>query len=164
MIRQLLRPQTLACALVAVGALAMGAAWKAQDRASDLLAEARAINEATVPESETDAPSPEVNREIINNLDRAVVVRAEIDRSLQEILELVRGVDQRQRSSRELLAQASDDLSGITLLLDHAVAEASGSSTGLRRTTGDLKVSRRLARLIAEELEELDRKLGPTLP
>lgn len=163
-IRPFLQPQLLAGALLVGAVLGMGAAWKMQDRAADLLADAKRINEATVPEAETDPPSSDVNREIIDNLDRAVVVRAAIDESLQQILEVVAGVSERQALSEAMVADARADLSDITSLLGRAVTAAEGSGARLRRTSGDIAVSRRLARLIAEELEELDRKMGPPLP
>lgn len=164
MIRRLLRPHTLVIVFLTLAAVALSAAWKVQHDAADLLAEARAINAATVPESDTAAPSADVNREIIDNLDRAVVVRATIDSSLRQILDVVRGVGERQSQSRALLSDAAASLDAITAHLGDGVGAAEGSSSGLTRTTRSLRVSFRLARAIAEELEELDRKLGPTTP
>lgn len=164
MIRRLLRPHTLVIVLLAVAASALGAAWKVQHEAADLLAEARAINAATVPETDTAPPSADLNREIIDNLDRAVGVRANIDSSLKQILDLVRGVGERQDESRALLSDAAATVDAITAHLGAGVTAAQGSSSGLTRTTRSLRVSLRLARAIAEELEELDRKLGPTTP
>jgi hypothetical protein len=128
------------------------------------LADAKRIQAANVPESEPDNPSPETNRRIIANLDRAVRVRSVIDTTLRDLLDIFDQFAASQERADEVSRSAQRDLRLIAGYLSRAVASSRSARTGLASTTGDLRTARELAWKIAEELEELDRKLGPRTP
>jgi hypothetical protein len=163
-LRALLGPGFLTAVLLSVAIAGMGVAWKTQADAAQALADAKRIQEENVPESEPDNPSPETNRRIIANLDRAVRVRSVIDRTLRDLLEVFDRFAVNQERADEVTGSAERDLRLIAEYLSRAVASSRSARRGLESTTGDLGVARGLAWKIAEELEELDRKLGPRTP
>jgi hypothetical protein len=163
-LRVLLDPGVLTAVLLCVAVFGMGIAWKTQADAAQGLADAKRIQEENVPEAEPDQPSPETNRKIIANLDRAVQVRRVIDEALRDLLDIFDRFAASQERAGEVSSAAERDLSLIVDYLARAVASSRSARTGLESTTDDLRVSRELAWKIAEELEELDHKLGPRTP
>jgi hypothetical protein len=154
----------LTAILLGVAIAGMGVAWKTQADAAQGLADAKRIQAENVPESEPDNPSPETNRRIIANLDRAVRVRSVIDTTLRDLLDVFDRFATSQERADDVSRSAQRDLRSIVEYLSRAVASSRSARNGLESTTGDLRVARGLAWKIAEELEELDRKLGPRTP
>jgi hypothetical protein len=154
----------LTAIFLCVAIAGMGVAWKTQADAAQGLADAKRIQTENVPESEPDNPSPETNRRIIANLDRAVRVRSVIDRTLRKLLDVFDQFAVSQERADSVSRAAQRDLRLIVKYLSRAVASSRSARRGLSSTTRDLHGARSLAWRIAEELEELDRKLGPSTP
>lgn len=136
-------------------------AWAFQASAAADFGEARVLQGRDIASSGVEPPSPEQNREIIANLDRGISVRRQIDTQLQSIEASVAALSEQQTLAGEVTNRALEEVRLIARSLGGANEAASSAVGRLGSLRQQLKTSVRLARLIAEELEELDRKMGP---
>jgi hypothetical protein len=153
---------------VSVGLLAGGTfltlvAWRVQESAHSDLSRARSIQGREVPDSASKPPDLEQYRAVLDTLGRSIRIRTEIDGRLEKVESIVRALDSRRRDSEQIANAGRAQLTAIAGLLGGASGGAQRSVRGLRGLGDGIAASARLSRLIAEELEELDRNLGPTL-
>jgi hypothetical protein len=159
-----MKPGPVALVLLAVATFAVGSAWQLQATAAHDLARARYLQSVEVPDPGGDPPQPEENRRILDSLQDSIEIRREIEVTLQRVEGAVRSLSTSQAASEQTSERAERELGHIAAALGGAV-DASGASLQRLGTLRDrLDASARLARLIAEELEELDHRLGPTVP
>jgi hypothetical protein len=152
------------CILLGGAAFAFGTAWRIQAVAAERLELTKAIQDRTIPEVETDHPSPEVNRKILQNLAKAKGVRAAIDQTLREITASVETLRDRQGDSRRTIERSRARLLRLVRALGTATRPARSSAAGLDASVGTLHGSARLGAEILQELKELDEKLGGRVP
>jgi len=160
------RPRVVAW--VTVGLLAGAAflsviAWRVQASAHADLSKARRIQEKEVPDSESKPPDLKQYKAVLDTLKRSIGIRKEIDGRLGQVESIVRSLDSRRKDSEEIAGASREQLGAIARTLGGASGAARRSVKELRGLGDGIGVSARLGRLIAEELEELDQKLGPTL-
>lgn len=148
-------------ALLAVAVLAATVAWRLQASAAQTLAQARAAGARTVPDAGGGPPDVADYERILATLEASVAVRREIDDRLGEVERVVGALRGRQRAAAGAAEATSSDLARIARALGGARTSARASVGGLRRLGRSLTETVRLAWLIARELEELDRSLGP---
>jgi len=154
-------PNVLAIGLLAGAVVFGGLAWYVQADAAATFEEAIRIQNQEVPESDAAPPAVEDNQAIIETVERSIVIRKRVDGLLGEVEELIDSLKQRQVEAVAITARARRELSMIALSLDSSATSAQASSGKLVSLRGHLATSARLAALIAQELEELDRSLGP---
>ncbi|MGH2755511.1 MAG: hypothetical protein ACRDLB_13920 [Actinomycetota bacterium] len=156
-------PNIITSGLLAGAVVFAGLAWSIQADAASTSREAIRVQNEEVPES--DAPPPDVDeyQAILDTLDRSIAIRKRVDGLLVEVEELVGSLRRRQVEAASIAESAQQELRMIAADLYSSVTSARASSRKLNSLEGDLAVSARLAALIAEELEELDRSLGPSL-
>ena len=150
---------TLVCLAVAASAFAL--AWQMQSSAAAALLRAQELQQAEVPEDEGPPPKVQDYRDILTVLQESLEVRKRIDGLLTEVEGAIAELRTLQTEADEISTLALEELEAIAATLGGAIDAAGGSLNGLRSLDARLNTSERLARLIAEELEELDRKLGP---
>jgi hypothetical protein len=156
-------PNVLTIGLLAGAVVFGGLAWHVQSDAAAVFEEAIRIQNEEVPESDAAPPDIEDNQAIIETVERSIVIRKQVDGLLGEVEELVDSLQQRQVEAVAITALASRELSMIARNLDSSATSAQASSAKLAALRGHLTTSARLAALIAEELEELDRSFGPSV-
>jgi ABC-type transporter Mla subunit MlaD len=149
--------------LVGLSGVLSVAAWLLQSSAQSDLSRARKIQAAEVPESDAAPPDLDQYQAILDTLDRSIRIRTEIDGRLATLEKLVRSLDSRRKDAEEIATAGREQLDAIGRTLGGAAGAADRSVARLEGLGGRIQTSGRLARLIAEELEELDRSLGPTL-
>ena len=151
---------------ITIVALAIGAGgsllgWALQGRAADAFRDAREL-QSRETHSDAEPPSPDENEAIIAALGDAIGVRRSIESVLVRIEGDVRFLSEQQEQAQTIAGQADEQLTAIGGSLAASVDASAHSITRLSRLKGALQRSAELARLIAEELEELDRNLGPS--
>jgi hypothetical protein len=159
-----MKPWPVALVLLAVATFALGSAWQLQATAAADLARARDLQDVEVPDPGGEPPRPGENRRILESLRDSIDIRRDIEGTLQRVEAAVRSLSIRQAESALTSESARRELGRIATALGGAVDAAGVSVSTLGTLHGRLHKSARLARLIAEELEELDRRLGPTVP
>ena len=147
-------------ALIVAVALFAGA-WQLQTTAAADLAEAERLQAEEVDGGGGEPPKVSHNRQIVEVLRESIDIRRDIEGDLVAIEEAVHSLQARQLEAAQTTASARSELAGIADALASSVAASRASSDGLAALTSRLETSARLAALIAEELEELDRKMGP---
>lgn len=147
--------------LLAVGTVASFGGWLSQERAADAFRGAREL-QARETSSDVDPPSPGENEAIIAALQDAIEVRRSIEAVLVRIEDDVSFLSDQQEQAQQITGQADEQLSAIGGALAASVEASTQSVTRLGRLEDALRRSAELARLIAEELEELDRNMGPS--
>ena len=136
-------------------------AWQLQRSAAEDLIEARVVQSRKIGSNDSPPPSPAENRAIIASLDRGIAVRKKIDDQLRAIESSVASLAIRQQEAEDITKLAYREVAAIGRALGGATGAAQRSVTRLGRLRLQLRDSAELARAIAEELEELDRKMGP---
>jgi hypothetical protein len=159
-----MKPWPVGLVLLTVATFAIGGAWQLQATAAADLTRARALQDVEVPDPGGDPPRPDENRRILDSLRDSIDIRREIEDTLQRVETAVRSLSVRQAESALASESAGRELGRIAIALGGAVGASGASVSRLGTLHGRLEKSARLARLIAEELEELDRRLGPTVP
>jgi hypothetical protein len=155
-------PSRIAAILLGIALLLMAGAWQLQSRAGADLEAAQEAQSRETQESDSEPPDPDDYRAILATLEHSIVIRRDIEEQLQAIESSIASLESRQAEAAVTASTARDALLAIARALGGA-ADASNASLGSVDTLKDrLGVSAELARLIAEELEELDHKLGPT--
>ena len=147
--------------LVAIAAGGALAGWQLQGQAADALNEAKVFQAREVA-SQGEPPSAEENEKIIEVLSEAIDVRRSIEEILVQIEDDVLVLRQQQEQAGRITEQADTQLAAIGSSLAGAVDASGSSQRRLGRLEAALGRSATLARLIAQELEELDRKMGPS--
>ena len=147
--------------LVTVAAAGALAGWQLQGQAADALNEAKVFQSREVA-SQGEPPSAEENEKIIVVLSEAIDVRRSIEEILVQIEDDVRVLREQQEQAGRITEQADTQLAAIGSSLAGAVNASGSSQRRLGRLESALARSGVLARLIAEELEKLDRKMGPS--
>ncbi|HWL65832.1 MAG TPA: hypothetical protein VNP73_07650 [Actinomycetota bacterium] len=148
----------LLCAAAAASSLA---AWQFQRSAAEDLIEARIVQGKEVQADDRPPPSASDNRAIIASLNQGIAVRQKIDEQLQRIESSVTMLAVRQREAEEITGLGFTEIRAIARSLGGASGAAQRSVDRLDDLRARLQESAELARAIAEELEELDRKMGP---
>ena len=147
--------------LLAIGAAGSLAGWALQGRAADAFRDAKDL-QSRETESDTQPPSPKENEAIIAALGDAIEVRRSIEEVLVSIESDVRFLSDQQAQAQQITGQADSQLNAIGGSLAASVEASARSIDRLSRLERLLRRSSVLARLIAEELEELDRNMGPS--
>ena len=152
---------------IALGALGvavtlLAGAWQLQETAAADLAEAQRLQAEEVDGGGGEPPKVSDNRKIVAVLEESIGIRREIEGDLVAIEEAIHSLQARQLDAAQTTASARVELAGIADALAGSVAASRESKDGLDALTRRLRLSARLAALIAEELEELDRKMGPS--
>lgn len=153
----------LTVAFLFIAVLALLGAWRAQTSAGDALAAARQVQEAEVPDSDSDSASVRDYRAIVSSLEKSIAIRSEIDGLLGEVEEIVGNLNKTQQQAIETARVTRDEVGGIGHILSGSIDASRDSLEGLRVLRKRLARSAELSRLIADELEELDESLGPTV-
>jgi hypothetical protein len=151
-----------AAILLAIGAAGGLLGWQIQGRAAHDLRLAHDLQSRETG-SEGEPPSAEDNAEIIEVLGQAIELRRSIEEILVSIETDVGFLRSQQERAALIPRQAADQLSMIGASLASSIAASGESIEGLSELQGGLRRSARLAWAIARELEELDRKMGPTV-
>ena len=159
---KLLAPGPLAVALLAVAVAAAGAAWLLQAAAGDDLRQAAVMQEREVADPGGDPPDIADYEAILEELTEAIEVRQDIESRLVIIEDTVALLKRQSIEGRGRTIEGAEALTDIGAGLGAAIDAAKKSRTRLGVLDSRLEESARLARLIAEELEELDRRLGPS--
>jgi hypothetical protein len=149
--------------LLAAASLLMLIAWRVQASAHADLSRASSIQQKEVPESDSKPPNIKQYRAVLDTLNRSIEIRTEIDGRITKLESIVRSLDSRRKDSEEIARASRDQLDAIAVTLGGASGAARRSVKELSGLGDGIVVSARLARLIAEELEELDNNLGPTV-
>ena len=147
--------------LLAIGAAGSIGGWTLQGRAADAFRDAKELQSRETG-SDTEPPSPDENEAIIAALGDAIEVRRSIEEVLVSIENDVRFLGTQQDQAQEITSQADTQLNAIGGSLAASVEASTRSIQRLSRLERLLRRSSVLARLIAEELEELDRNMGPS--
>jgi VIT1/CCC1 family predicted Fe2+/Mn2+ transporter len=132
--------------------------------AADRLAEAKVVQDRTIPEADASAPSPNVNRKILESLATAKGVRTAIDTTLKDIGSSVLSLRGRLRDSRAIAADTRARMERLAATLGLSAGPASVTARELRRAVATLQDSGRLGAQILAELRELDRRSGGPVP
>lgn len=159
---KLLAPGPLAVVFLALAVAAVGAAWQLQASAGADLRQAAALQAREVPDPGGDPPDIADYEAILEELTEAIRVRQKIESRLVIIEDTVALLNQQRTEGVARTSEGAEALADIGASLGAAVEAARASRTRLDGLESRLEVSARLARLIAEELEELDRRLGPS--
>jgi hypothetical protein len=146
-----------------IAAAASLGAWWLQAAAAGDLAEARQIQGREVGSEGGGPPSPEDNRRIIDSLDASIEVRRQIDEQLQRIEASVQALSASQTQARAVTLEALRETKRIAELLGGADVASRTAIQRLGGLQGRLRASAGLAEKIADELAELDRRLGPSV-
>lgn len=152
----------LAVLLVSAAAASSLIAWSFQASAASDLQEAKRVQERDTTAEGGDPPSPKQNRQIIASLNESIEVRRQIDEQLQRIEASVLALSGSQRAADQVTETALDEVQRIAAELGGAGKEARSAVGRLGDLKAKLRSSARLAELIADELAELDRKMGPS--
>jgi hypothetical protein len=163
LIRRRVTVQWVSVGLLAVAGLVALSAWRVQSSALSDIERARKVQEAEVPDSNSQPPDPDDYAGIVQTLKKSIEIRTDVDKKLSTLESLIRSFDARRKDSEDIAEASRSELGLIGRTLGGAAGAADRSVTRVRDLGGKIGTSARLSRLIAEELEELDRSLGPTL-
>ncbi|MGH2750912.1 MAG: hypothetical protein ACRDK3_08590 [Actinomycetota bacterium] len=155
--------KTITLGLLSVSAFAAFVAWQLQSAAGGALERAEAIQTTEVPADDAASPDLRQYRAILERLDESIVIRGAIDERLAEIEAIVAELRTMQEEATSISDQATDETQRIGGALGGALEATRTSTRGLGSVRARLEISARLAGRIAQELEELDRSLGPTV-
>ena len=156
-------PGRVAVVLLAAGVASLGIGWQLQSGAAGSLELAGAVQQRDVPESDSAPPSVDENRAILDSLGESIELRREIDSLLGRVEEIVGALRDRRDAALSTATLVGSELSRIAALMGGAVDASRAASERLDVLDGRLRTSSELAAQIAEELEELDRSIGPSL-
>ena len=151
----------LASVFLAVAVVAMFMAWRMQTSAGDSLAAARSLQDAEVADGGAEAGSVEDYRTIVDTLDRSIEIRSEIDGLLGEVERIMRRLNSTQSDAISTADVTRREIARIGTTLDGSIDASLDARSGLVELRAKLTRSAVLARKIADELEELDERLGP---
>lgn len=155
-------PARISVVLLVVAIAATGVAWSIQSSAASALETTLRLQSADVGDSDAAAPSVQENRDILEVLGESIAIRKRIDGLLSEVESAVVTLARRQDAALQLARRGSGQLDAIGSALGGAVGSTRRSVRRLGGLRGRLGRSARLAAAIERELEELDRKLGPS--
>ncbi|MDQ3986775.1 MAG: hypothetical protein M3280_09795 [Actinomycetota bacterium] len=158
-----LTAEWVALVLLALAVALGGLAWGLQSAAGNDLVKAREVQKREVPEDDSAPPDLGDYRLILETLDRSITIRRRIDGVLATIERRVEGFQNQQRSARHVSVTGRQEIDAIAALLGGASKSTRSAVKKLRELGDAIDVSADLSVLIAEELEELDRSLGPTV-
>ena len=153
----------LTVVFLSVAVLAMFAAWQEQLAAGSALAAARRIQNIEIPDSGAEPASAEDYRQIVESLDESIAIRTRIDGLLTDVEDIVTGLNETQKSAIGTAAATKGHVSEIGRVLAGSIEASRDSVDGLKTLQARLARSAELGGAIAEELEELDQSLGPTV-
>jgi hypothetical protein len=151
----------LASLFLAVAVISLFLAWQMQNSAGDALAAARSLQEMEIAEGGAEPGDVGDYRAIVDTLDRSIEIRSEIDALLGEVERIMRGLNATQGQAIATATTTRTEIARIGTTLDGSVEASADALAGLRQLRDKLRRSGVLARLIADELEELDESIGP---
>lgn len=157
-------PSLLAMSLLAFAVAQSFVAWSFQVRAGDRFSEARRVSETEVDSPDSEPESVDDYRAILASLEESIEIRRGIDGQLADVEAIVAELGAQQETAQLTAGEARAELDTIGRTLGGAVRAARLSFAELTNLRDTLLASARLAARIAEELEELDQSLGPSLP
>ena len=149
--------------LLSAAALLGALAWQMQSSAVADLQRARAVQQDEVGGDSGAPPKVAQYRKILDTLDRSLRIRKNIDASLGRIEKAVAALRDEGDEAAVITQAGGSEVEKIAETLGSAAGSARAVTDALGTLEGRLETSRSLSRLIAEELEELDRSFGPTL-
>jgi len=153
----------LATLFLSIAVVALFIAWQEQKAAGDALATARRIQNIEIPDSGAEPASADDYRAIVRSLDESIAIRTRVDGLLSDVEEIVTGLNETQRRAIATAVTTRDDVGRIGRVLAGSIEASRDSIGGLKDLQARLARSAELGGAIAEELEELDRSLGPTV-
>lgn len=153
----------LSVAALALSAVCSIVAWTNFSAAANGAAEAHRIQAQEAPQGGGEPPDLEEYRAILDTLDESLEIRTQIDDLLGQIESSIARIEGRQDDAISLVSSALEEVEAITLSLGSSAESASISDRALTSLRDKLATSASLARAIAEELEELDRSMGPSI-
>lgn len=156
-------PSKLAALILVIAVAFTGIAWQVQAAAARALTRAHELQERDTDDDGSPPPSTAENRHVLAVLDESIRIRKEIDDMLGVVESSVAGLRRSQSRSQAIAVSGRRQLEAIGGALGGSVGATRSSVARLRQLDSSLDTSVTLARLIAEELEELDRRLGPTV-
>jgi hypothetical protein len=154
----------LGTALVASAVALSAYAWHVQSGAANMFAEARALQARTRSDGASGI-GPELRdyRAVLATLERSIEIRRAIDGLLARAEAAVASFDAARAASQDIAVSATEELDALGAELSAAVGAARAGGAALGPLERRLARAARLMALIAAELKELDRSLGPTL-
>ena len=155
-------PERIAAVLLGIAVTLMAGAWQLQTSAARDLDKAQVAQAREVEEVDSEPPDPADYRAILDTLQHSIEIRREIEIQLQAIEGSIASLESQQAEAAETASSARDALLAIAQALGGAAQASTSSLDRVDVLEGRLGISSDLARLIAEELEELDHKLGPS--
>lgn len=147
--------------LSAIAVVVSMAAWALQASAAADLRAAAEIQQSDIPEGGAAPESIGTYREVLVTLDESIAIRERIDKVLAGVEKTTRELRNNQDEALAITRRATRELRRIAEKLGGAVGAAEVSVTELDVLQRRLNRSSSLAALIARELAELDRSLGP---
>lgn len=149
--------------IVAIVGVVLGlGGWILQSSATSALQKALEVQQREVPDDGGAPPSLGQYRAVVTTIEDSIGIRQNIDSLLGGIESDVEALVATQSDSRRVVADALDSLTSIAGKLDSSVTSARDSSDRLSALRERLRRTYVLARLIADELEELDESMGPS--
>jgi hypothetical protein len=149
--------------LLGAAAVFTVAAWQVQSSALSDIKRAEEVQESEVPESDSRPPDLQQYAAIVDTLDKSIQIRTSIDERLAKLESFVGSLESRREDAEKIARDGRSQLLAIGRTLGGAAGAANRSVKRLDDLGARTATSSRLSRLIAEELEELDRSFGPTL-
>lgn len=160
---QIRDPRAQATGLLAAAVLISAVAWQVQSSAADDLDRAHSVQQREAPQSDAPAPETDEYRDVLETIERSVVIRREIDALLSRIEATIASFERQQDTAKQITSAALEDLEEIGSSLSSSIDAARSSNSELATLQDRLSRAAQLARRIAKELEELDESLGPSV-
>ncbi len=158
------RLRTISLGLLVAAVVMMFASWGLQSEAAGNLEQAGALSGADLEDGGPEGESIGDYQAILDSLNESIEIRTEIDAMLTDVEGIIVALQQQSDAARTTADESRTELDMIARTLGGAVEAARSSFDDLAGLEDTLRIAGRLADLIADELESLDRKLGPTLP
>lgn len=158
------RLRTISIGLLASAVVMMLASWGLQSEAAGNLERAGALSAADLEDGGPGGESIADYRAVLESLNESIEIRTEIDAMLTDVEGIIVALQEQSDAARTTADESRAELDMIARTLGGAVGAARSSFDDLGGLEDTLRIAGRLADLIADELETLDRKLGPTLP
>jgi hypothetical protein len=142
----------------------MLAAWGLQSEASGNLERAGRLSAQEVEGPPQEAEVLSDYRAVLGSLNDSIAIRTKIDAMLSDVESIIIALQEQSEEAKATATASRSELELIARTLGGAVEAARSSFEDLAELRDSLGISAKLAVLIADELEELDNKLGPSSP
>lgn len=150
--------------LLAASVVMMLGAWGLQSEAAGNLEVAGTLSTRDVESGGPGRENLADYRAVLDSLNESIEIRTEIDAMLTDVEGIIVELQEQSDAARTTADESKSELELIARTLGGAVGAARSSIDDLGGLGDALTISERLAALIADQLETLDHKLGPSLP